>query len=93
MSHYTEEEQARLVALPTAILLDVLVMSEADPTNALREVIDRLDFILEVKQAYPDNVLIQGMFADTEIPLRVLHLSSEKQFSQVSSYAIDDTLL
>ena len=68
MSRYTEEEQARLVALPTVILLAVLVMSEADPVSALRDVIDRLDFIPEVKQAYPDNVLIEGMFADTEIP-------------------------
>jgi hypothetical protein len=64
MPHYTEEEQARLVALPTAILMAVLVMSEADPVSALRDVIDRLDFVLEVKQAYPDNVLIQGMFAE-----------------------------
>ena len=76
MSQYTVKEQARLVALPTAIIMAVIVMSEADPTNALRDVIDRLDFVLEVKQAYPDNVLIQGTFADTEISLRVLHLSS-----------------
>jgi hypothetical protein len=76
MSHYTEEEQARLVALPTAILMAVLVMSEADPMNTLRDVIDQLDFVQEVKQAYPDNVLIQGTFADTEISLHALHLSS-----------------
>jgi hypothetical protein len=76
MSQYTEEEQARLVALPTAILIAVLVMSEADPVGALRDMIDQLDFVLEVKQAYPDNVLIQGTFADTEISLRVLHISS-----------------
>ncbi len=76
MFHYTEEEQAKLVALPTAILTAVLVMSEADPMNALREMIDQLDFVLEVKQAYPDNALIQGTFADTEIPPRVLRFSS-----------------
>jgi hypothetical protein len=64
------------MALPIAVLMAVLVMSEADPVGALRDLIDQLDFVLEVKQAYPDNVLIQGTFADTELPPRVLHLSS-----------------
>jgi hypothetical protein len=76
MSHYTEEEQARLVALPTAILMAALVMSEAEPMKTLLDVIDQLDFVQEVKQAYPDNLLIQGTFADTENSQRVLHLSS-----------------
>jgi hypothetical protein len=38
--------------------------------------IEDMHFVQEVKQAYPDNTLIQGVFEDTEIPLRVLHLSS-----------------
>jgi hypothetical protein len=35
-----------------------------------------MKFVQEVKQAYPDNTLIQGVFEDTEIPLRVMRLSS-----------------
>jgi hypothetical protein len=76
MPHFTEDQQARLRALPTAILMVVLVMGGDDPVNALQDMIDRMDFILEVKQAYPDNALIQGIFEDSEIPPRVLHLSS-----------------
>ena len=38
--------------------------------------IEDMHFVQEVKQAYPDNTLIQGVFEDIEIPLRVLRLSS-----------------
>jgi hypothetical protein len=38
--------------------------------------IEDIHFVQEVKQAYPDNTLIQGVFEDIEIPLRVLRLSS-----------------
>ena len=76
MPHYTEEQQARLMALPGAVLLLVLTMSVSDPETRLRDVVENMDFVLEVKEAYPDNTLIQGVFEDTEIPLRVLHLSS-----------------
>jgi hypothetical protein len=74
--HYTEEQQIGLMALPGALLVLVLTMSVSDPKIRLREVIENMNFVLEVKQAYPDNALIQGVFEDTEIPLRVLHLSS-----------------
>jgi hypothetical protein len=74
--HYTEEQQIGLMALPGALLVLVLTMSVSDPKIRLREVIENMIFVLEVKQAYPDNALIQGVFEDTEIPLRVLHLSS-----------------
>ena len=76
MPHYTEEQQARLIGLPGAILLLVLTMSVSDPKTRLRDVVEDMNFVQEVKQAYPDNTLIQGVFEDTEIPLRVLHLSS-----------------
>ena len=76
MPQYSEEQQARLMALPGALLLLVLTMSVSDPEIRLRDVIEDMNFVLEVKQAYPDNTLIQGVFEDTEIPLRVLHLSS-----------------
>ena len=76
MPHYCEEQQARLMALPGAILLLVLTMSVSDPETRLRAVMEDMDFVQEVKQAYPDNTLIQGVFEDTDIPLRVLHLSS-----------------
>jgi hypothetical protein len=76
MPHYTNEQQARLMALPGALLLLVLTMSVSDPEIRLRDVIEDMNFVLEVKQAYPDNTLIQGVFEDTEIPLRALHLSS-----------------
>ena len=76
MTYYTEEQQARLMALPGALLLLVLAVSVSEPKTRLRGVIEDMHFVQEVKQAYPDNTLIQGVFEDTEIPLRVLHLSS-----------------
>src|SRR5205809_7977066 len=76
MPHYTAEQQARLMALPGAILMLVLTMCVSDPKTRLRDVIEDMNFVQEVKEAYPDNTLIQGVFEDTEIPLRVLHLSS-----------------
>ncbi len=76
MPHYTEQQQARLRALPGALLLLILTMSVSEPKTRLRAVIEDMDFVQEVKEAYPDNTLIQGIFEDTEIPLRVLHLSS-----------------
>jgi hypothetical protein len=76
MPHYSEEQQARLIGLPGALLLLVLTMSVSDPKTRLRDVIEDMNFVQEVKQAYPDNILIQGVFEDTEIPLRALHLSS-----------------
>src|SRR6266566_5037397 len=76
MTYYTEEQQARLMGLPGALLLLVLTMSVSDPVTRLRDVIEDMKFVQEVKQAYPDNALIQGVFEDTEIPLRVLRLSS-----------------
>ncbi len=76
MAYYTDEQQARLMALPGALLLLVMAVSESDPETRLRDVIEDMKFVQEVKQAYPDNTLIQGVFEDTEIPLRVLRLSS-----------------
>ena len=76
MPRYTEEQQARLVALPSAILLATLVMGVADPMAILRDVIDSMRYFREVKEAYPDNALIQGMFQDAKNPLPGLHLSS-----------------
>jgi len=76
MTYYTEEQQARLMGLPGALLLLILTMSVSDPVTRLRDVIEDMKFVQEVKQAYPDNTLIQGVFEDTEIPLRVLRLSS-----------------
>jgi hypothetical protein len=76
MPHYSEEQRARLIGLPGALLLLVLTMSVSDPKTRLRDVIEDMNFVQEVKQAYPDNTLIQGVFEDTEIPLRALHLSS-----------------
>jgi hypothetical protein len=64
------------MALPGALLVLLLTMSVSDLKTRLREVIENMNFVLEVKQAYPENALIQGVFEDTEIPLRVLHLSS-----------------
>ena len=75
MTYYTEEQQARLMALPGALLLLLLTMSVSDPETRLRDVIEDMKFVQEVKLAYPDNTLIQGVFEDTEIPLRVLRLS------------------
>jgi len=76
MPHYTEEQQARLMALPGALLLLVLTMSAQETETRLQDMIEEMHFVQEVKQAYPDNTLIQGVFEDTEFPLRVLHLSS-----------------
>ena len=76
MPHYTEEQQARLMALPGALLLLVLTMSAHETETRLRDLIEDMHFVQEVKQAYPDNSLIQGVFEDIEFPLRVLHLSS-----------------
>ncbi len=64
------------MALPGALLLLVLTMCESEPKSRLRAVIEDMNFVLEVKEAYPDNTLIQGVFEDTEIPLRAMHLSS-----------------
>ena len=75
MTYYTEEQQARLMGLPGALLLLVLTMNVSDPETSLRDVIEDMKFVQELKQAYPDNTLIQGVFEDTEIPLRVLRLS------------------
>jgi hypothetical protein len=77
MPHYTNEQRARLMALPGALLLLVLILSGPDPETRLRNVAEDMDFVLEVKLAYPDNSLIQGVFENTEMPLRVLHLSSQ----------------
>jgi hypothetical protein len=76
MPHYTEEQQSRLMALPGALLLLVLTMSTHETETRLRDMIEEMHFVQEVKQAYPDNTLIQGVFEDIEFPLRVLHLSS-----------------
>ncbi len=76
MPHYTEEQQARLMALPGALLLLVLAVSVSEPETRLRDVIEDMNFVQEVKQAYPDNTLIQGVFEDTQIPLHAMHLSS-----------------
>jgi len=76
MSHYTEEQRSRLMALPGALLLLVLMMSVSETETRLRDMIEDMHFVQEVKLAYPDNTLIQGVFEDTEIPLCVLHLSS-----------------
>lgn len=76
MPRYTEEQRARLMALPSAMLMATLVMGTADPMATLRDVIDEMRYFREVKEAYPDNSLIQGMFQDVENPLPGLHLSS-----------------
>ena len=76
MTYYTDEQKTRLMALPGALLLLVLAVSVSDPETRLQDVIEDMNFVQEVKQAYPDNTLIQGVFEDTEIPLRVLRLSS-----------------
>ncbi len=76
MTYYTEEQQARLMALPGALLLLVLAVSVSEPETRLRDVIEDMNFVQEVKQAYPDNTLIQGVFEDTQIPLHAMHLSS-----------------
>ena len=64
------------MALPGALLLLVLTMSESEPETRLRDMIKEMNFVQEVKQAYPDNPLIQSVFEDTQLPLRAMHLSS-----------------
>ncbi|HEY6410957.1 MAG TPA: hypothetical protein VIY29_26170 [Ktedonobacteraceae bacterium] len=76
MPRYTKEQRARLVALPGAMLMATLVMGTADPVTTLGEVIDGMRYFREVKEAYPDNDLIQGMFQDAKDPLPGLHLLS-----------------
>jgi len=76
MPQYTEEQQARLIALPTAILLAILAMRMSDPEIGLPDALEGMDFVIEVKQAYSNNVLIQGIFEDTDYSLRVLNLST-----------------
>lgn len=75
LPHYTEEQQARVIALPSAVLMVILTMSVPDPETRLRDVIEGMGFVLEVKQAYLDNALIQGMLEDTESLLYKLHIS------------------
>jgi hypothetical protein len=53
-----------------------LLMETANPMNTLREVIDGMRYVVEMKQAYPNNVLIQSTFRDPENPLPGLHISS-----------------
>ena len=76
MPRYTEEQRARLMALPSAMLTATLVMGVADPVATARDVIDEMRYFREVREAYPDNDLIQGMFQDAENPLPGFHLSS-----------------
>jgi hypothetical protein len=76
MPRYTEEQRSRLTALPSAILLSTLVIGAADPLTTLREMIGGMRYFREVKEAYPDNTLIQGMFQDADNPLPGLHLSA-----------------
>ena len=76
MPRYTEEQRSRLIALPSAMLMSTLVMGAADPLGTLRDVIDGMRYFREVKEAYPENGLIQGMFQDAKTPLPGLHLSS-----------------
>ena len=76
MPQYTGEQRARLVALPSAMLAATLVMGVANPVATLGDVIDEMRYFREVREAYPDNDLIQGMFQDSEDPLPGLQLSS-----------------
>jgi hypothetical protein len=57
------------------MLLVTLVMDTVDPMATLRNLIDEMRYVVEVKQAYPDNALIQGMFLDVENPLPEFDLS------------------
>ena len=76
MPRYSEEQRDRLMALPSAMLMVTLVMGVADPVATLRDVIDEMRYFREMREAYPDNDLIQGMFQNTENPLPGLFLSS-----------------
>ena len=49
MPHYTEEQQARLMALPGALLLLVLTMCVSEPKTRLRDVVEDMNFVQEVK--------------------------------------------
>ena len=64
MPNYTEGQQSRLIALQGVLLLLVLTMSAHEPETRLRDMIEDMHFVQEVKQAYPDNTLIQGVFED-----------------------------
>jgi hypothetical protein len=76
MPRSTEEQRTRLMALPSAMLMATPLMGAADPMATLRDVIDEMRYFREMKEAYPDKTLIQGMFQDAENPLPGLHLSS-----------------
>ena len=76
MPRSPEEQRARLMALPSAMLAATLVIGVADPVATLRDVIDEMRYFREVREAYPDNDLIQGMLQDAENPLPGLHLPS-----------------
>ncbi|TMD49195.1 MAG: hypothetical protein E6I90_02280 [Chloroflexi bacterium] len=66
MPRYSEEQRDRLMALPSAMLMVTLVMGVADPVATLRDVIDEMRYFREMREAYPDNDLIQGMLQDAE---------------------------
>ena len=76
MPHSTREQRARLMALPNAMLLATLVLGPADPMVRLSDLIDEMRYFREVREAYPDNTLIQGMLQDADNPLPGLQLSS-----------------
>jgi hypothetical protein len=76
MPRSTKEQRARLMALPNAMLLATLVLYPADPMVRLRDLIDEMRYFREVREAYPDNQLIQGMLQDAENPLPGIQLSS-----------------
>ncbi len=76
MPRSPEEQRARLMALPSAMLAATLVIGVADPVATLRDVIDEMRYFREVREAYPDNDLIQGMLQDAENPLPGLLLPS-----------------
>ena len=76
MPRSPEEKRARLMALPSAMLAATLVIGVADPVATLRDVIDEMRYFREVREAYPDNDLIQGMLQDAENPLPGLLLPS-----------------
>jgi hypothetical protein len=94
MPRSTQEQRARLMALPNAMLLATLVIGPADPVATLRDLIDEMRYFREVREAYPDNTLIQGMFQDAENPLPGLQLSlladREAVLHQVQQY-IEET--
>jgi hypothetical protein len=94
MPRSTQEQRARLMALPNAMLLATLVLGPTDPMVRLRDLIDEMRYFREVREAYPDNTLIQGMFQDAENPLPGLQLSSlanrEAVLHQVQQY-IEET--